>query len=425
MSTTEMKYDSTLDTLLRVYTEDPSNPESNFALALHYDKLDQKAAAVSYYTRAAERSTDKLFQYECLIKAALCFEWQGTRGLSVRGLLQRAITVLPQRPEAYFFLARWFEREHTVESWVNCYTQASIGLAVCDLWDSPLRTDVGYPGYYGLLFEKAVSGWWVGLCDEAKDIFIDLHKNHSLDYSHRAAVINNLKFMNQCRTKEIVGYNKSKYARLKYIFDGAHTIEKNFAESYQDMFVLAMMNGKKCGTYLEIGSARPFYGNNTALLEQTFGWRGVSVDLDQNFVNDFNANRKNPCIQGDATKLDYEDILGKTFDTKDIDYLQIDVDPAEVSLAVLKRIPFDKYRFATITFEHDAYAEADDLARRESRAYLQKLGYVLVGANIAPDQWRYYEDWWVHPEGVNQQALNKLIQSNDRTKTAESFLLND
>jgi hypothetical protein len=46
-----------------------------------------------------------------------------------------------------------------------------------------------------MLFEKAVSGWWVGLCEDSKNMFIELYQNHPLDETHKSAVINNLKFM--------------------------------------------------------------------------------------------------------------------------------------------------------------------------------------------------------------------------------------
>ncbi len=181
--------------MMNAYIGDPSNEYNNYILALWYDNIGQTASAISYYIRSAERSDIPLYQYECLIRAALCFQKQGTRGLSVRGLLQRAISIMPKRPEAYFLLARYHEKESTVESWVNCYTYAAMALEICDFNCGNLRTWVEYPGYYGMLFEKAVSGWWVGLCEDSKNMFIELYQNHPLDETHKSAVINNLKFM--------------------------------------------------------------------------------------------------------------------------------------------------------------------------------------------------------------------------------------
>lgn len=196
--------DDSLDAKLRAYFGDPEDPENNWTLGCHYQKIGQTASAVSFFIRAAERTDDKLLQYESMIRAALCFMAQGTRGLSVRGLLHRAMTILPKRPEAYFLLARWWEREAQIESWVNCYSYASIAEQLCDRDCPPLRTWVEYPGWYGILFEKAVSAWWVGQCEESRDIFLHLLKSYKLDGSHYTAVVNNLRFMESTTGRKLL-----------------------------------------------------------------------------------------------------------------------------------------------------------------------------------------------------------------------------
>lgn len=195
--------DQVLDFKLRAYIGDPDNDENNYALACHYQDMKQNASAVSFFIRAAERSTNKLLQYECMVSAALCFMEQGTRGLSVRGLLHRAMTILPTRPEAYFLLSRWWEREKQIESWVNGYSYACMAEQLCDFDSPPLRRDVEYPGKYGILFEKAVCGWWVGQCEESRDIFKKLYKNYKLDQTHYEAVKNNLKFMSDLTGRDL------------------------------------------------------------------------------------------------------------------------------------------------------------------------------------------------------------------------------
>ena len=416
--------EKSLSAAIYAFVGDPTNPDANFALGLRYDDIGQWAAAISYYVRTAERSNDKVFQYEALIRASMCFEKQGTRGLSVRGLLNRAITILPQRPEAHFLLSRWFEREKLVESWVNCYTTATTALAFCDFDSPPLRTWVDYPGRYAILFEKAVSAWWVGLCDESRDILKDLLINHpECNPDHRLAVINNLKFMKQFTTKEFLSYDHSKCNRLRYKFPGCTNIEKNFSESYQDMFVLAMTDGKKSGTYLEIGSGKPVYGNNTKLLEETFGWTGIAIDTWQEWVSDYNDERLNKCFNLDGTKIDWAKMLNHQKMPKDIDYLQLDAEPPEVTLACLKNIPFKTHRFAVITMEHDRYAEVLPTILDESRKILSDAGYALVVRNIAPDTWRNYEDWWVHPALVRPETLIRMIDLTEKTKSCEEYML--
>lgn len=38
-----------------------------------------------------------------------------------------------------------------------------------------------------------------------------------------------------------------------------------------------------------------------------------------------------------------------------LDYLQMDIHPAEATLEALKALPMDKYRFSVITYEHNGY----------------------------------------------------------------------
>ena len=40
---------------------------------------------------------------------------------------------------------------------------------------------------------------------------------------------------------------------------------------------------------------------------------------------------------------------------KQIDYLSLDIDPSEATLAALKKLPLDEYRFSVITYETEVY----------------------------------------------------------------------
>lgn len=418
-----MKKNTPIIKLLENFIHNPADAENNFALALYYNDIGQTASAVSYYIRTAERTDDDLLKYECLIKAARCFESQGTRSFSVKGLLQHAIALIPTRPEAYFFLSRLHEVEQKEGDWFLCYMLSSTALGVCN-FDSPkLRTDVGYPGKYGLLFEKAVSSWWCGLCEESRTLFRNLLINYELDATHRTAVLNNLKFFNEFNTKELILFNKDKHNQLKLKFSESDKIEKNFAESYQDMFVLTMLNGKRKGTYLEIGAANPFYGNNTALLEQNYEWTGVSMDIDQQFVDAFAKERRNPCLLKDAALVNYEKFLHGLDFPQNIDYLQLDCDPPDVTYKILLTMPFEKYKFAVITYEHDYYCDESKSFREKSRKYLESFGYVMVVGDIAPDEWRNYEDWWIHPDLIDPIILEKMKTTSTVIKKAEDYML--
>ena len=409
----------TLDDHLQIYLKNPNNPESNFQLALHYDGIGQTASAVSYYLRAAERAPTDVFKYECLIRASLCFNRQGSRNFTVKGLLQHAIAIMPTRPEAYYFLSRHFEREDRDGHWTDCYMMACIGEQAADHSHPPLRTWLDYPGMYGLTFQRALSSWHCGLCDESRDIFKELLRNKEVNDHFKHVIINNLKWMKVYHEIPFDSYSPDKFDKVKHKFPGLETIKENFSEAYQDMFVLTMLNGKRGGTFIEIGAGSPFFGSNTVLLEQ-FGWKGHGFDINPLAVH---PDRKTPCVLKDALTIDYDELITDMEYGDVIDYLQVDLEPADITFEALTKIPFDKYKFKVITFEHDYYNDESKSIRDKSREYLKSKGYELLVTNIAPDTLRVFEDWWVHPEFFDEVMLSKFRNTDDRVKKAEDILI--
>jgi tetratricopeptide (TPR) repeat protein len=205
-----------LQNLLDEFVRDPENPINNLNLAKFYHSIGQTASAISYYTRTAERTEDKTLMYACLLAASDCFNSQGCRNNSVKGLLQSAIAVQPKRPEGYFLLSRFYERE---KNYHDSYLIASIGEDVADFDSEPLPIKVDYPGYYGILFEKAVSSWWCGLCDDSRDYFLELKTKHwnEMDEIHKNAVMGNLKTLK-------VGFDWGHAAENRWFKD---TVEKD------------------------------------------------------------------------------------------------------------------------------------------------------------------------------------------------------
>jgi hypothetical protein len=399
------------------FINDTENAFINFNLGYEYERIGQTGAAISFYLRTAERSGDDLQQYEALLRCALCFGRQGTRDDTEKVLLQKAIILFSKRPEAYFLLSRLHERK---KEWQDCYTVACAGLNVCEFDGFPLNTDVEYPGKYALVFQKGMSSWWVGLNNESRAIMADLKFNHKMNTLFTNAVDNNLNIIGYPNT--ISRYDISIRDTIRFQFNNLNSIETNYSQTYQDMFVLAMLNGKKNGTYLEIGSAEPFYNNNTALLETKFDWQGISIEINPVTYQQFVDQRKNPIVNTDATKIDYKLLLSSAGFPKDIDYLQIDCDPPSVSFQILKNIPFNDFRFAVITFEHDYYA--DPTIRHESRLYLKEQGYELIASDIGYDKMHSFEDWWVHPELVSKDIQNKMKDVSNGTKYAKDYMFN-
>lgn len=143
-------------------SHDPFNPQLNFDCANEYLALGQTASAVSFYLRAAEYGSypiPDVITYTSLIKVAHCFEQMNDRVLTVSNCLLQAIAYNPHRPEAYFFMSQFHERN---EQWQEAYTYATLGIAHGGVVSQLLPIDVGYYGTYCLEFQLAVAAWWIG-----------------------------------------------------------------------------------------------------------------------------------------------------------------------------------------------------------------------------------------------------------------------
>ena len=112
----------------------------------------------------------------------------------------------------------------------------------------------------------------------------------------------------------------------------------------------------------------PININNTYLLEKTFGWTGISFEINTDLANFYNSKRTNKCICTDATQVNYSEVFEENNLPSQIDYLQVDIDPSYQSLASLKKIDLETYRFSVITFETDAYQGCTDIEQSRSLA---------------------------------------------------------
>ena len=189
-------------------------------------------------------------------------------------------------------------------------------------------------------------------------------------------------------------YIYKKNQKLKVNFESSETISRNYSQVFQDIFVLMMLNGKRNGSYVEVGSSDPIRINNTYLLENKFDWVGLSYEIDLDMNNKFNSKRVNKSLCIDATKTDFEKDFAKHKLPHLIDYLQIDIEPVENSYKCLKQIPFEKYNFNIITFETEYYVKGDEYEKKVENFLVEK-GYKLVCSRIGR-LGNYYEDWYVN-----------------------------
>ena len=80
--------------------------------------------------------------------------------------------------------------------------------------------------------------------------------------------------------------------------------------------------------------------------------------MDSKFLKSYKNHRPNSIhIINDATKINYKELFETNNVPKNIDYLQLDLEPTNNStlftLIKLNDEVFDNHKFATITFEHD------------------------------------------------------------------------
>ena len=193
--------------------------------------------------------------------------------------------------------------------------------------------------------------------------------------------------------------------------------EEVFGESFQDLFVIKMTKGLGLNQYLEIGAGPPTIRNNTYALEKNFAWQGISLEYNSKYVLEFLEKRKNRIYEADATSFDYESALLINNFSKNLGYLQVDIDPSFQSLACLPIIPFIERRFAVITFEHDMYRSGKRVAKLQ-RKFLESFGYKLIVKNVRAENLGPYEDWWIHPNLVPKNRWENIIASD---LTAEEY----
>jgi hypothetical protein len=198
------------------------------------------------------------------------------------------------------------------------------------------------------------------------------------------------------------------------------------SQALQDLFVISILQNKNNGYFVEIGSNHPITCNNTYMMEKEYGWKGLMIEYDSSFEQLYKDLRPNSIYRiSDARLVDYRGILDTNAFPCNIDYLQIDLDVNNKStldtLVLLDNTCFDKYKFATITFEHDIYTGNYFNTREISREIFKKRGYELVFPDVAVFfEGRHcpFEDWYVHPDLVDMDYVNK-IRSNVGLKVEE------
>lgn len=184
------------------YCDSPFDARCCFDLAWCYEQQGQLASAFGYYLRAAQQSDQQLINYESLLRAAFCFDNQGSRPFSTKCLYEYAIGTDPRRPEAYYHVCRFLERKN---SWSEILLFSSCGVTQCLTAVQPSITDLKFPGVVGLKFYKALSLYYLGDAESSHRMFAELNNDKTLCDPFDKLVANNLSFVSTLRAKNYPG----------------------------------------------------------------------------------------------------------------------------------------------------------------------------------------------------------------------------
>lgn len=413
--------------LLNNFILDSENAEHNYALARYYHDLEQTASAVSYYLRCAERTKDKNLQYACMVYASNCFVSQGTRKLSVKGLLQHAIALLPNRPEAYFFLSKQYESEHVdAGRWMNAYLSISLGVDKPE----PQLPLYGYPGKHAMLIQKAHCAWWSGLCDEARDILMQLVNDLTLPTHLHKLVYDNISVI----AEKAGGLHSVYYTDVLQQFLKEHSFDWGAAannawfkriveqEIFEQDVYQKFRKVHPGDVVFDIGaSVGPFaykirdakaskivciephvelfktlQRNTTAIcinkaIGNVDGFEHQAGLFNENFIE--TQEKDNSQL---VPTITFESLLSET-DTKHIDFLKIDCEGGEYSIFTPERISWVRQNVKYIVGEwHLSNDELRQQFRTFRDTYLSIFKnheiYSFDGVNIKHDLWT---DWFI------------------------------
>ena len=392
--------------LLNDVVLDYQNPYKIYKLAREYDRLEQGAGAFSWYLRAADMANEEEYderwiQYKSMILGAFIYNRNENRNHSTEGLFKIAIETMPERPEAYYFLSK-FKQER--EDWRESMMYAAIGISHIEssMVDQAPDNDLNYPGENALRLLYAKAKWKTDGRDSSKNLAFDLKYKNTLSPELDAEATQLLDEWHGYPST--LTYHTVDWDMYKFKFNDIELVSRNYSRHFQDMFVLSCLNGKKGGTFIELGSGHPTHYNNTKLLEEKFNWKGVSLDNSERMCHIFSRERKTPVILADAANQDYTALFKQNCFEQQIDFLRINAEHA--SLDSLKNIPFDKHEFNVVQFQHNAIWWGSEF-RDESRKILNQIGYILLVPNVAVDPKSPYEDWWVHPNIANNNPQMK------------------
>ena len=195
--------------------------------------------------------------------------------------------------------------------------------------------------------------------------------------------------------------------------------DNKFSQSGQDQFAYNISGSN--GTYLEIGAHDPVINSNTFNLEVKCNWKGISIEYDKSFQMSWGDNklRKNNVVWDDAFDINYSSLIKQRELPNRLNYLSCDIEPAENTFNILKKVISSELNFDFISFEHDKYSignKYEDL----SIEYLKNYNYKVAVKDVYSRNKRYkiYETWFVNNdmdfEEKNYNEWKKKFYKNNK-----------
>lgn len=189
----------------------------------------------------------------------------------------------------------------------------------------------------------------------------------------------------------------------------------------QDLFVLAALNFKRKGFFVEFGATDGVNLSNTHILEKVFGWEGILAEPATCWHEKLKTNRNTPtstkCVWSrsgekilfnevaelstidtftesdwhdrhagqryEVETISLNDLLDQYNAPREIDYLSIDTEGSEFD--ILDNLDWNKYSFNVITCEHNFTSQ-----REKIFDLLTSHGYTRVLKELSQ-----FDDWYI------------------------------
>ena len=203
------------------------------------------------------------------------------------------------------------------------------------------------------------------------------------------------------------------------LFNFLRKKDNKFSQSGQDQFAYNISGSN--GTYLEIGAHDPVINSNTFNLEVKCNWNGISIEYDKSFQMSWGDNklRKNNVVWDDAFNINYSSLIKQRELPNRLNYLSCDIEPAENTFNILKKVISSELNFDFISFEHDKYSignKYEDL----SIEYLKNYNYKVAVKDVYSRNKRYkiYETWFVNND-IDFEEMDYSVWKKEYFKSSK------